>query len=213
MDLNFLKDVSFGVGALALMFYGIRAFVPIIRTAIEKIPAAIAELTNSNNVLIATMRESQQESRATTSAIAGLADTTSLTGIGQTKALDLIATSLNTAMDRQQQYGKLIQEANNTGTQTLASVLAVGGQIGGMEEMVGEVLKIALDMQEAIKGLADQTSPLKPEDLSTITAKLGEVEQRLLDAIKATTEPHKLTVPPNVTAYEVEVEKKEEVKP
>lgn len=203
MDLQFLKDLSPVAILAVVVLYAIKVFAPMIKTALEQIPASIKELTKFITSLIETMKESQKESKATTSAIAGLAETTSLNGVGQAKALDLIATSLNTAMDRQQQYGSIIQDARNTGAQTLAATLAVGGQVSGLEEMVGSILQIALDLNEG-KPLIERLDAIEARFLEAL---------RLIKADTTDSEPHVVKVPEGTLAVDIQVEKKVEVQP
>lgn len=215
-DINFLKDLGFGLGTLLLMFYGIREFIPIIRAALDKIPTSIENLTKSNAVLNATLLAVQQESKANAHAIGGLADTQSMTGRNMVIAIDKIATGLDTAMQRQQQYMELQKKLNETGTQTLAKVVVIDKELTGMEEMVGEILRNVLDVRDTVGEFAKRPAAITPEDLELLEGKLESAEKRLLDAITSNRQELVKAQPETTAVTTSEAsnrEVKEEVKP
>lgn len=73
---------------------------------------------------------------------------------------------------------------------------------------VGELSKIVSLLNE-LKTQSEKQ--LKSDDLDRVAALIESTKSEMLQAIKAMTEPFKLTVPSGVTAFEVQVQNKEEV--
>ncbi len=188
----------------------------LIMFAIQKLAPLAQQQSSAYDRLAAALESMQKASNASEKAIGGLAETQSLNGASQLKALELIATSVNTSLDRQKQYGDATMETRSTSAQTLASVTTLGTQVTGMEEMVGEVLRVALDIKDIVKDIKERP-PLTASDIDPLSKKLHETELNLLRAIEKAksdtpSEPLVVKVPEGTVAVDIQVEK-EEVKP